>query len=231
MPATPALTVILSCCVLLYYVSVYHTTQVLQPIVQQLFALQPFMLADDVPQPSSGVSHYFFSHVLPSAPDSWRQGRRMVQPFMPVTVTLQVPVSQVKEKCMQAATSSTRLTGACQPFCCVNGSVFDVRVVYSPTAQGGSTVGLWVSPRQLTKHMICKISCDVQAGSGTTTRLRGLTVRGGSYMSIDLPGMQFVKGGGWDSVCWANAGLPTSGNLEVKVTFYRDQQSAPRVDS
>jgi hypothetical protein len=157
--------------------------------------------------------------LLEGAPASWALGSRVSKSVSSVQMVSQVDVSELRDAARRSAAEKDvtllRCPGESPP---LGGVDFGV-TLYIEWKEQGVEVGLFCTPRNLPGDMFYMSRFRVVVEDFNTMAfvmvkpVCGNDMRGwGDY--FDLGPMV----GGWDEVAWARKGLPTSGQLTIKLT-------------
>lgn len=187
-------------------------TQLLWPFKDTLAELSAFNL---VQQPF----HAEMFSLTGSTPDSWLQGRRRIVKRVPSTRVLwRLPVSQVKEACIEASAKQEGVIinspVRTRPLC---GLSFSLTLNCAPTEDSSGThVKVGLHSVNCPHIMFYKYRAGILIGGSRTQLLQGVSR---STLPAEL-GLEDSLGlgpmaGGWDEAGWAEAGLPATGELEI----------------
>lgn len=152
-----------------------------------------------------------------SLPDSWLQGPRTLKTVPSSRVTWRLPVSRVKEACIEARAKQKEVIInshiASPP---QRGLSFSLILHCAPTENSsGTQVKLGVGSVNCRNIMFYRFQTHIKlAGKAQTFPgiSRGtLPAKLGFEAFLGLGPMA----GGWDEAAWAKAGLPTTGELEI----------------
>lgn len=191
----------------------------LQPQLQQLLLLQTL-------QPGilnkAKLSLKQLHSVLPGAPSSWTLGRCVARPVETVQLHWRVEVSAIKEALQRCAAEQATVLLQSPTVTPPLGGI-DFWVVWMcrwNSELGGCRLGLWVGSRNVPKTVFYAFTCKLDVAGVEVTlnseRLLPGFVRS-SLGRADAFGLGAVTEG-WNEAAWAAKGLPTSGQLDVRLT-------------
>ncbi|KAF6251589.1 FAE1/Type III polyketide synthase-like protein-domain-containing protein [Scenedesmus sp. NREL 46B-D3] len=188
-----------------------HSPGVLDPCVAQLRSLLSLRQAASQEQLPAAIAAF-----TTTSPASWRLGARQIRPLADgVRLEWRLPVEQLKQ--------------ACRDSCAQQKAVY----IYSPDSSppmgglvwllhiscvqqgGGSIVGLFVGPRQLSEAIWYKCKFTV-TWDRVSYSSRG-TPTDGARGYVNFFGLAPMAAGGWDEAAWAAAALPTSGEMLLQL--------------
>ena len=187
---------------------------VLKPAQQQAGFLLAFLQV----QPRGRFDSQRYNKLMPDAPASWALGPRQILPApRSVTVSWQLPVSELKEACIRAATEQDRVyvtsPSASAP---LFGVAFTMYVSCVGSSQG-TQAALRVQPQGVPASIFCGFALTLAAG-GIRRSTQHATTRGtGSWGWPNFFKLGHMAGG-WDELAWASKGLPTAGELTITAT-------------
>ena len=187
---------------------------VLKPVKQQAGALLAVLQV----QPPGRYDSKHFQSAVPDAPASWALGPRELQPApRSVSMSWQLPVSELKEACIRAAARekivTLRASLVSAPLC---GVAFTI-IAQCRFSSQGTQAGLFVKPQVVPAGIICGFAMTIQAAgieyNCEYTISKGPKGRGWANFFKTGP-----MAGGWDESAWASKGLPTTGELTITAT-------------
>jgi hypothetical protein len=164
---------------------------------------------------SIGLANTDLQTLIPGSPDSWREGQRSIRAMPAVDLTWKLDISTVSGAGQSSAWQQQVTLKSPETTPPIGGLVYGIQVIvdWVPEANG-CEVSVYAAPRN--------------APAGTFHRFRfSLTVAGNVFGPAWSPVMlcggtgwpitQGAMAGGWDAAAWAQAGLPTSGELVMKL--------------
>lgn len=188
---------------------------VLKPLKQQVRALMAFLQV----QPRGRYKIDRFKAAVPDAPASWALGACKLQHApRSVSVSWQLPVRDLKEACIRAATEQIRVElvapSVSAPLC---GVAFTITAKCRGSSQG-THVGLFVKPQGVPAGIFCGYAKTLAAG-GIQHSSQHTISEGGSERGWQNFFKLGYMAGGWDELAWASKGLPTAGELTITATL------------
>jgi hypothetical protein len=157
--------------------------------------------------------------LLAGAPLSWALGRRVSKPVSRVGCVWRLDVSELRDAARScAADRSIVVLRAPKVTPPLHGTEFCV-AIECVSEEGGVDISLYGVPDNLYPGMyyMCTFSWQVNDGGAFTCIMEE------PYAGDDMSGWGDAFGvglmtEGWDEVAWARKGLPTSGQLTIKLT-------------
>jgi hypothetical protein len=184
----------------------------LRPKIQQLLLLRDAKADYQVTEADLQAGEW-----LAGAPPSWAQGRRVIQPVSSVQLVWNLDVSELRDaaRCSAADKGGSNVcsTQVSPPL----GGIGFVVSANCIKSTAGVKIGLYCHVSDLWSGLVCVCDFEIEVvGFMKSTGLSRLPFRDGLGWDdfFELGHMP----GGWDDVAWAGKGLPTSGQLTIKLT-------------
>jgi hypothetical protein len=154
---------------------------------------------------------------LAGAPPSWVLEQRVVKPVGSVELVWQLEVCKLRDTARLAAAGKHAIevhsTRASPPL----GGIDFVLSTICHGYTGDTRIGMYCTPHNLWTDMTCVYDLEIEVVGfhkfKTSCRQPDRDGYGGGNI-FDVGSMA----GGWDEVAWAGKGLPTSGQLTIKLT-------------
>lgn len=154
--------------------------------------------------------------LLDEAPSSWQLEHRQIVPALPAKVVWQLPVKQLKEACQKAFADQTEQTLRSPRSTPFSGFAWDLSIDCE-VKETGILPCLLVGPSEIRVSFYIgfrfSVYCDDQSYHQRVPCLKGDNRRYVDHIFDFRDPMP----GGWDEGAWAAQGLPTEGDLILKL--------------
>lgn len=157
--------------------------------------------------------------LLAGAPASWAMGRRVSKPVSSVQLLWRLDVSALRNSAHRCAAEQQTISMLCPDTSPPLGGIGFTMKLYCRFQDGGVQIGLYGRAQSLPKDMyyMCSIGIGLDEfaeppGCPVPKPIFGSAMRG----TRDVFSLEPMAGG-WDEAAWAAKGLPTSGQLTIKL--------------
>lgn len=150
-------------------------------------------------------------------PKSWQLGQRQQVPMLAASVVWRIPVQHLKQTSQQAFTDKKAMYLYSPNTPPISGFDWKLQLSFQ-VVEKGVQLGVYVVPSRPTQSFYHSIQCVVKCHKLPPLHLLGVSLSSGMGWSKFFRCKPLADG--WDEAVWAAKGLPTAGDLVLKLEVW-----------